>query len=112
MKNINFYISNKVKKATKIRNPSKNITPAPGCHMGKWQNTIEYHKREPRSQPFFQQVTTRQQWTDAKVLQTQDINKANDPQKKYRIGTVSKSVLLEGLFCASRTLISDMNQYT
>ena len=44
-----------------------------------------------------QHVTTRQQWTDAKVWQTQNIYNTNDPQKKYRIGTVSKTILLEGL---------------
>ena len=27
----------------------------------------------------------------------EDINKINDPQKKYRLGTVSKNILLEGL---------------
>ena len=44
-----------------------------------------------------QQATTRQQWTDAKAWQTQDINNTNDPQKKYHLGTVSKNILLEGL---------------
>ena len=43
-----------------------------------------------------QQVTTRQQWTDAEAWQTQDINKTNDPQK-YCLGTVCKNILLEGL---------------
>ena len=42
-------------------------------------------------------MTTRQQWTDAKVWQTQDINNTNDPQKKYRLGTVSKYFLLDYL---------------
>ena len=44
-----------------------------------------------------EQVTTRQQWTDAEAWQTQYINNTNDPQKKYRLGTVSKNILLEGL---------------
>ena len=35
-------------------------------------------------------MTTRQQWTDAKAWQTQDINNIDDSQKKYRPGTVSK----------------------
>ena len=38
------------------------------------------------------QVTTRQQWTDTKAWQTQDINNTNDPQKKYRLETVSKNI--------------------
>ena len=42
-------------------------------------------------------MTTRQQWTDAKACQTQDINNTNDPQKKYLLGTVSKNILLESL---------------
>ena len=32
-----------------------------------------------------------------KAWQTQDINNTNDPQKKHRLGTVSKYILLEGL---------------
>ena len=49
-----------------------------------------------------QQVTTRQQGTDAKAWQTQDINNTNDSQKKYGLGTVSKTILLEGLNPVSR----------
>ena len=47
--------------------------------------------------------------------QTQDINNTNDPQKKYRLGTVSKNILLEGLnrsHCANLTLSSDVDQDT
>ena len=29
------------------------------------KNIIEHHKREPKDRPFSQQVTTRQQYTDA-----------------------------------------------
>ena len=39
----------------------------------------------------------------------------NDPQKKYRIGTVSKNILLEGLnwfLVANNTLSSDVDQDT
>ena len=31
------------------------------------------------------------------MTNTRDINNTNDPQKKYRLGTISKNVLLEGL---------------
>ena len=31
------------------------------------------------------------------ATKAQDINNLNDPQKKYRLGTVSKNILLEGL---------------
>ena len=44
-----------------------------------------------------QQVTAMQQWSDAKAWQSQDINNTNIPKKKYRLGTVSKNTLLEGL---------------
>ena len=62
-----------------------------------------------------QHVTTRQQWPDAEVCQTQDIDNTNDPQKKYRLGTVSKNVLLEGLnqfHVANLAFTSDVDQDT
>ena len=45
----------------------------------------------------YQQVTTRQQLTDAKAFETQDTKNTNDPQKKYPLGMVSKNILPEGL---------------
>ena len=54
--------------------------------------TIKHHKQMRRAQPF-----SSQRWTDTKVWQTQDINNTNDQQKKYRLGTVCKNILLEGL---------------
>ena len=53
-----------------------------------------------------------EQWTDAKAWQKQDINNTNDPQQKYRVGTVSKNILLEGLnrfHGANLTLSSDVD---
>ena len=45
-----------------------------------------------------QQTTTRHQQTDAhESITKQDKNSINDPQKKRRLGTVSKNILLEGL---------------
>ena len=47
--------------------------------------------------------------------QTQNINNTNDPQKKYRLETVSKIILLEGLnrfHGANLTLSSDEDQNT
>ena len=46
---------------------------------------------------------------------TQDTNNTNDPQKKYRLGTVSKNILLEGLnqfHSANLTISSDVDQDT
>ena len=60
-------------------------------------------------------MTTWHQWTDAKACQTQDINNTNDPQKKYRLGRVSKNILLEGLnqfHGANLTLDSGVDNYT
>ena len=42
-------------------------------------------------------MTTRQQWIDTKAWETQDTNNTNYPQKKFRLRTVSKNILLEGL---------------
>ena len=60
-----------------------------GCITNKSQEVSPFPSGNQR---------TRQQWTDAKAWQTQDINNTNDPQKKYRlVGMVSKNILLEGL---------------
>ena len=45
-----------------------------------------------------QQVTTRHQQKDLhESITKQDRNNINDPQKKHRLGTVSKNILLGGL---------------
>ena len=47
---------------------------------------------------FSQQVITRYQQTDVhESITKQDRNNIDDPQKKHRLGTVSKTILLEGL---------------
>ena len=54
-----------------------------------------------------------QQWTDAKAWQAQDINNTNDAQKKYRLGTVRKNILLKGLnrfYGGNLILSSDVDQ--
>ena len=66
------------------------------------KNIIKHHKREPRGQPLPSRWPQRQQSTDAKAWQTQDINNKNDPQTKYHLVTVSKNILLEGLNRFSR----------
>ena len=67
-------------------------THDPGYHMGKWQKTQLNITNESQ-----EQVTKRQHWMDSKACQTQDIDNTNYPQKKYRLGTVSKNILPEGL---------------
>ena len=74
------------------------ITPDSGYQWESDNVTIRHHKREPRGQPFTQQVTTRHQQTDMhESIIKQDRNNINDPQKKHRNGTVSRIILLEGL---------------
>ena len=70
-------------------------TPDPGYQWESDNVTIRHHKREP---VLTQQVTTRHQQTDVhESITKQDRNNINDQQKKHRIGTVSKNLLLEGL---------------
>ena len=61
----------------------------PRIPQGKVTKTQTSQTRANRS-ALSQQVTTRQQWTDAKAWQTQDKTNTNDPQKKNRLGKVSK----------------------
>ena len=64
--------------------------PDPWYHMGKWLKRNLTSQTKATRLALSQQVTTRQQWPDAKAWQTQDINNTNDPQKNYRLGTVIK----------------------
>ena len=60
----------------------------------RWEsnkNTIKHHKQEPWGQP----CSSRWPHGRAAIIRhesmtTQDINNTNDPQKKYRLGNVSK----------------------
>ena len=68
--------------------------------MGKWQNTIKHHKQEPRDQQFHDKHKT---------------DNTNETQKKYRLDTVSKNILLAGLNQFHGTnlpLNSDVDQET
>ena len=65
--------------------------PYPGYQWGSDKLTIRRHKREPSGQPF------PSRWPQSTYKQTRTMTKANtrqnkntkDPQKKYRLGTVS-----------------------
>ena len=82
----------KVSKGANVRNQYNQVP-----HLTQdttWEsnkNTINITNKSLEVTPF-QQVTTRQQWTDEIAHKN-----TNDPQKKYRLGTVSESILLEGL---------------
>ena len=82
-----FKVFIKVRKRAKIRNRYNQAPhlPVPGYQWESENVTIRYHKRESRGQPFPSSITK------------QDRNNMNDPQKKRRLGTVSKTILLEGL---------------
>ena len=58
-------------------------------------------------------MPARPQWPTTKKLKTLDINNTNVPQKKHRLGTVSKNILLKGLnqfHSAYLTLSSDKKE--
>ena len=105
----------KVRKRAKIRN---RYNQAPHLTQdANWESdnvTIRHHKLEPRGQPFPLQVTTKHQQTDVhESITKQDRNNIKGPQKKLRLGTVSKYILLEGLNrCTNLTLSSDVDQDT
>ena len=70
-------------------------TPDPKYHTEQWQKYNWTSQTIAKRSALSQQVTTRQQRTDANAWQTQYINTTNDPQNKYRLRTVSKNILLE-----------------
>ena len=66
--------------------------------MGKWQHHNKASQTRAKRSVLSQQVTTRHQQTDVHESTTkQDRNNIYDPQKKNRLGTVCKNILLEGL---------------
>ena len=91
-----------VKQSKKLGKDQESIQsstrPDPGYQWESNNVTIRHHKREPRGQPFPSRWTTRHQQTDVhESITKQDRKNINDPQKKHRLGTVSKNILLEGL---------------
>ena len=81
----------KVRKKAKIRkryNEVPHLTQDTTWESNK--NTKKILPTRAKRSAFSQQVTTRHQWTCAKALETQDTKITNDPQKRYRLGTVSK----------------------
>ena len=84
----------KVRKRAKIRN---RYNQAP--HLTQDTNgKVRHKKTRAKKSTLSQQVTTRHQQTDVHESTTkQDRNNINDPQKKHRLGTVSKNILREGL---------------
>ena len=80
-----------------------------------WESNTNTINITNKSQEVSHFLGDHQQWTDTKAWETQDTKNTNDPQKKYRLGTVSKNILLESLtqfHSANLTLSSDVDQGT
>ena len=91
-------IKMKVRKRAKIMNQYNQASNLTHDTNGKVTTSqLDTTKRAKRS-AFPQHVTTRHQQTDMhESITKQDRNNINDPQKKHRLRTVSKNILLEGL---------------
>ena len=75
-----------------------NTTPDPENHMEKWQSIIKHHIQESQEvDPFPGGVHKAAMNRQKKTRQTWNINNKSDPQKKHRLGTVSKITFTEGL---------------
>ena len=79
--------------------------------MGKVTTSqLDITKRAKRP-ALSQQATTRHQQTDVhESITKQDRNNINDPQKKHRLKTASKNILLEGLNRFNGALTSPLVQ--
>ena len=89
----------KVRKRAKIKNrhnqaPHLTLDTNGKVTTSQWDITNESQKVSP----YPAGDHTRHQQTEVhESITKQDINNINDPQKKHRLGTVSKNILLEGL---------------
>ena len=85
------------KKSGKDQKPiHSSTTPDPGYHMDVTQKQFNITHKSKEANPFpaddhKASMNRRESMTNT------NINNRNDPQKKYRLGTVSKNILLEGL---------------
>ena len=84
--------------------------------MGKSQKYNKHHQQEPRGQSFPSRTGEHKAAMNRRKSMGNTIHKnTNDPQKKFRLGTVSKNILLAGLnwfHGANLTLRSDVDQDT
>ena len=84
-------------------------TPEPGYHMGNI-NTINITNKS-QEVSHFPAGDRKAAMNRCENMRTQGINNTNDPQKKNRLGTVSKNSLLEALnwfHCAPTTPLVQM----
>ena len=79
-----------------IQNQVPSLAKTPHGNVTKTQDNITYERAKRLA--LSQQVTTRLKWTNKKAWQTRNINyNKKDPQKKHRLGMVSKNIFTGGL---------------
>ena len=82
--------------------------------MGKYHKYNKHHNKSQEVSPF-PAGGNKAAMNRRKCMRNTGHKNTNDPQKKYRLGTVSKNILLEGLnqfHGANLTLCSDVNEDT
>ena len=105
----------KVRKVAKIRNRYNQVphlTQDTTGESGKIQLNIKNERQEVSPFPAGDHKAAMNR---RKNMTKQDINNTNDPQKKYRLGTVSKNISMKGLnrfHGVNLTLSSDVDQDT
>ena len=106
------------RKGTKIRNRYNQVphlTQDTNRKVTNSQLDITNESQEVSPFPAGDHKASINKKTRTKAKQTQISYNMNDPQKKYRLGTVRKNILLEGLnqfHGTNPTLSSDMDQDT
>ena len=86
-------------------------TPDPGYQWESDKLTVRHHKPEPRGQPFpsrWPQSTFLKTDVHKDIANTRQNKNIKDPQKKYRLGTVSVSSYNNAL-CDSSKLFIQIN---
>ena len=83
------------KKISKYRESiQSSTTPVRGLASNK--STLKFTNKSQEISPF-PSVDHKAAMNRRESMTTQCINNTNDPQKKYRLGTVSENIILEGL---------------
>ena len=83
-----------VRKRAQIRNRYNQAPLLTQDTNGSDNATIRHYKRGPRCQPLPSKASINRR---TRNHNKKDSNNINDPQKKHRLGTLSKNILLEGL---------------
>ena len=100
----------KVRKAAKIRNRYNQVPHLTQIPHGKVRKTQLNITNKSKEVSPFTAGDNKAAMTRRESMKTQDINNTKDPQKKYRLGMVSKNVLLEGLNTFKSTDMCSMEE--